>query len=175
MNSRMSCKPEIIPVISETIRTVIDQGLTTARELADIAGINSSTVSRYQNDEPRVAFDTVNAWVRHHPNDAVKQAFYACLPAPQQKEVELDINGDGKIDIDDIFDGSIKTCQRGMDLMAHVRGNQSISGDDAAEIELMATDVKRAVDHVARVAASIASRRRKCQHRGPLKMAEGGR
>ena len=68
-----------LPVISETIQNCIRQGYTTAVELATIAGISDSAVSRYALDDAEPKFSTVRAWVQHHPDARVRTAFALCL------------------------------------------------------------------------------------------------
>lgn len=89
-------------MLSEAIRQCIREKWTTEQELAELAGISDSAVSRYLTDQAQPRFESVRQWVRHHPNRRVRLVFVECLVRGTPITLSycdrnLDVDGDGRV------------------------------------------------------------------------------
>ena len=92
-------------VISEVIRRLCNDGVTTQAELARVAQVGESTVSRWAVDDGGPRFDQVCRWISEHPRLEARRAFRRCVPVADTP-IEADINGDGRVDLEDVLDGA---------------------------------------------------------------------
>lgn len=93
------------PVISDTIRHLCNEGLTTQVELAGVAGVSESTISRWSADVGGPDFAHVCRWIGFHPRLDVRRAFRRCVPLVDEP-ADGDINHDGVVDFRDVIEGS---------------------------------------------------------------------
>lgn len=150
------------PVISETIRQVVNDGLTTNLELADIAGISDSAVGRYAHDINGPTFETVRLWVRCHPHPAVRRAFAACLQARDDRP-SGDFNGDGTTDWHDVMEGADSIVYAAANTLKEIRdatGDGDYSESEAVHVLNVVAQLQLITDRL-RVAAEDAIQTRR--------------
>ncbi len=99
-------------MLTKTLNRMIQRKQTTAREIAEMAGVSTSTVYRWIAGQSQPDFDSIRLLVRHLPNKKAQESLlgvftmgtawqFAC------PDLELDVNADGKIDAADALDASI--------------------------------------------------------------------
>ncbi|GAB4108064.1 MAG: hypothetical protein Kow00105_13930 [Phycisphaeraceae bacterium] len=99
-------------MLSKTLNRMIEKKQTSAREIAELAGVSPSTVYRWIAGQSQPDFDSIRLLLRHLPNREAQQSLlnaftmgtnwqFAC------PDMELDVNADGKIDAADALDASI--------------------------------------------------------------------
>jgi len=99
-------------MLTKTLNRMIQKNQTTAREIAELAGVSTSTVYRWIAGQSQPDFDSIRLLVRHLPNKKAQASLlnaftmgtgwqFAC------PDLELDVNDDGKIDAADALDASI--------------------------------------------------------------------
>jgi len=99
-------------MLNKTLNRMIEKKQTSAREIAELAGVSPSTVYRWIAGQSQPDFDSIRLLLRHLPNREAQQSLlnaftmgtnwqFAC------PDMELDVNADGKIDAADALDASI--------------------------------------------------------------------
>jgi hypothetical protein len=128
-------------MLSQTLQRIIDQHLTNAKELGDLAGVSTSTVYRWIAGQSQPDFDSIRLLVRHLPNRTAQEAILQAFTAGTDwhcthQEYELDVNSDGCVDENDALDASIETVKRCGDSLASIRGayRQPLSAEDTLEV-----------------------------------------
>jgi len=114
------------PVLSRTLNQIIRKKWTNARELADLAGVSTSTVYRWIAGESQPDFDSVRLLLRHLPNRKAQESLLGAFCAGTGwsftlNELELDVNADGKVDTEDALDAAISTVGHASDALKQTR------------------------------------------------------
>jgi len=114
------------PILSRTLSEVVRKKWTSARELADLAGVSTSTVYRWIAGESQPDFDSVRLLLRHLPNRNAQEAVLGAFCSGSGwsfsfQEGDLDINHDGKIDAEDALDAAIQTVQHAASALKQTR------------------------------------------------------
>jgi transcriptional regulator with XRE-family HTH domain len=126
-------------MLTKTLNTMIQQKQTTAREIAEMAGVSASTVYRWIAGQSQPDFDSIRLLVRHLPNRDAQQALlqvftmgttwqFAC------PDMELDVNADGKIDAGDALDASIEAVHSSVKNLKKLRQAFRDTKADADEV-----------------------------------------
>ncbi|MBI1370469.1 MAG: helix-turn-helix domain-containing protein [Planctomycetes bacterium] len=138
-------------MLAKTLQRIIDDKLTTAREVGDLTGVAPSTVYRWIRGESEPDFNAVRLLVRHLHNPLAVEALLSAFVAGTawrcyNLEAELDVNADGKIDIDDALDSAIAAVRGAGRSLSAVR-KASIDGvvdqDESIELVAILNDVIR--------------------------------
>ena len=115
-------------MLRQTLDALIRQNLTSARELAELAGVSTSTVYRWIGGQSEPHFDSIRLLFRHLPNQEAQQALAAAFAAGTSwelkaldPELDLDINRDGRIDPLDALDASIDAVRAAAESLDEVR------------------------------------------------------
>ncbi len=113
-------------MLARTLQRLVDEKLTTAREIADLAGVSASTVYRWIAGQSQPDFDSIRLLVRHLPEPRAQRAILSTFSAGtpwryQYIDHELDVNDDGQIDVNDALDSSIRAVQSAGEMLAKVR------------------------------------------------------
>jgi len=100
-------------MLAKTLTRIIDKNQTTAKELAEMAGVSTSTVYRWIAGQSQPDFDSIRLLVRHLPNKNAQESLLHAFTTGTawqftQPDMELDVNADGKIDAADALDASIE-------------------------------------------------------------------
>lgn len=99
-------------MLKRTLNRMIQKKQTTAREIAEMAGVSTSTVYRWIAGQSQPDFDSIRLLIRHLPNKKAQESLLSVFTMGTtwqfaDVELELDINADGKIDAADALDASI--------------------------------------------------------------------
>lgn len=100
-------------MLTKTLNRMIEKKQTSAREIAEMAGVSTSTVYRWIAGQSQPDFDSIRLLVRHLPNKKAQAALLRVFTMGTQwqfaqPDLELDVNADGKIDAADALDASIE-------------------------------------------------------------------
>ncbi len=100
-------------MLTKTLNMMIEKKQTTAREIAEMAGVSTSTVYRWIAGQSQPDFDSIRLLVRHLPNKEAQELLLNTFTMGTtwqfaRPELELDVNADGKIDAADALDASIE-------------------------------------------------------------------
>jgi AcrR family transcriptional regulator len=160
-----------------TLQMLIDQGATSAREVAELAGVSTSTVYRWVSGQSQPDFDSVRLLIRHLPNRKAQQALLDVLITGtcwqlSHAELDLDVNHDGRIDTDDALDASVEAVRCAAESLATVRDanrGQSLSADQTLRLIALLNDVVRQCTITQRVLVELSEARRKRK----LKLVDG--
>lgn len=101
-------------VISEILQPLHNKGLVTVQRIADVLSRSVSSVYRYLSGESDLEYAQVRALIRLSNNTALQEAILLDLTAGTgwyiaRIPTELDVNGDGDVDIDDVLHKAIET------------------------------------------------------------------
>ena len=131
-------------MLRETLTQLIDENLTSAREIGELTGVAPSTVYRWLRGDSQPEFDSIRLLVRHlkEPRavEALLTAFIAGAPWRfQRTETQLDINRDGIVDAADALDAAITAVRSAAQSLDAVRESaRSKGGIDRSEaVELL--------------------------------------
>lgn len=113
-------------MLTKTLNRMIEMKQTTAREIAEMAGVSASTVYRWIAGQSQPDFDSIRLLVRHLPNKQAQESLlktftmgttwqFAC------PDMELDVNADGKIDAADALDASIEAVHSSVKNLKQLR------------------------------------------------------
>lgn len=126
-------------MLTKTLNRMIEKKQTTAREIAEMAGVSASTVYRWVAGQSQPDFDSIRLLVRHLPSKDAQESLlnvftmgtswrFAC------PDMELDINADGKIDAADALDASIEAVHCSVKNLKKVREAFRDGKADADEV-----------------------------------------
>ena len=118
-----------IPMIAETLRSLNDDGLLTARQLASILSISTSSAYRYLSGEVEPTWSQVRTLFRHCGRREIQQRLAGDLLdgagwLAEPVEVDADVNGDGHVDTNDVLDGALHATRSCADALGVARGAQ---------------------------------------------------
>ena len=113
-------------MLTRTLNRMIEKKQTTAREIAEMAGVSTSTVYRWIAGQSQPDFDSIRLLLRHLPNKEAQASLlktftmgttwqFAC------PDMELDVNADGKIDAADALDASIEAVHSSVQNLKQLR------------------------------------------------------
>ncbi len=119
---------------------LIDQKLTTARELGELAGVSTSTVYRWINGESQPDFDAIRLLLKHLKNHRAQQEILSVFTSGTAWQLlyvdhSLDVNDDGRIDSQDALDACINAVESAASSLKAIRtGTRTRSHLDADQI-----------------------------------------
>ena len=117
---------EDIPVICETLGKLNSDGELTAKELTQLWGISLSCVYTYYG-KAVPDFNKLRLIVQHARSRVAQRAVLEELVSGSGWNIEylaadLDVNGDGVVNIADVIDATIKSTRNCADLLDEERG-----------------------------------------------------
>ncbi|WP_432797810.1 helix-turn-helix domain-containing protein [Poriferisphaera sp. WC338] len=117
-------------MLAKTLQILIDDNLTTAKEIGELSGVSTSTVYRWISGQSQPDYDSIRLLVRHLPNRKAQEAILASFSAGtswqfEHMELELDVNDDGRIDVDDALDAAIKMMRGSAETLTQLRAAQN--------------------------------------------------
>jgi len=139
-------------ILSRTLNQMIRAKLTNAREMADLAGVSTSTVYRWIAGDSQPDFDSVRLLLRHLPNRKAQEALLAAFTGGTEwtfsrVEMDLDINHDGKIDVDDALDAAIETVHSSAEALKQTRAASRTDTIKAEEAMHLIQTLNQTVRH----------------------------
>ena len=163
-------------MLRKTLQQMIDQNLTTAKEMGELAGVSTSTVYRWISGESQPDFDAVRLLIRLLPNRRAQELLISLFIAgtpwrSTYEDLELDVNDDGRVDADDVLDASIEAVRTAAQALAAMRKTsrkQGYSADDTIALIAQLSHIVQQCTISQRVLVELAEQRR----RRKLKLAK---
>ena len=158
-------------MLHRTLQQLVDRKLTTAKEMGELAGVSTSTVYRWIAGQSQPDFDAIRLLVRLLPSPAAQEALLQVVTAGtdwklDRMNLQLDLNGDGRIDAADALDASIAAVRHAADSLAQVRAKfcderQPASAEDTLALINQLGEVMTHCTIAQRVLLDMADQRRK--------------
>lgn len=161
-------------MLATALQRLIDQKLTTARELGDLAGVSTSTVYRWINGESQPDFDAIRLLLRHLKNHKAQQEILSVFTSGTAWQLvyvdqDLDVNQDGRIDAQDALDACINAVQHTAESLRHVRAGTRpgtrLDSDQIVEILNMLNQVGQQCNITQRVLVKLTENRKQARVR----------
>ncbi len=139
-------------MLSTTLQQLIDDGMTTAREIGDLAGVAPSTVYRWVSGRSEPTCTQVRILIRHLPHRAAQTMLLTALTSATawrfyHVETDLDHNHDGRVTSDDALDATIDMMRCATEAMSGIREatrGKIISPNEASKlIQILAKAIQR--------------------------------
>lgn len=113
-------------MLTKTLNRMIRKKQTTAREIAEMAGVSTSTVYRWIAGQSQPDFDSIRLLIRHLPNKKAQESLLSVFTMGTtwqfaSPDLELDVNADGKVDAADALDASILAVHSAADNLKKLR------------------------------------------------------
>jgi transcriptional regulator with XRE-family HTH domain len=126
-------------MLTKTLNRMIEKKQTTAREIAEMAGVSTSTVYRWIAGQSQPDFDSIRLLVRHLPNKDAQELILQTFTMGTtwqfaRPDLELDVNADGKIDAADALDASIEAVHSSAKSLKKLRSAFRDGKADADEV-----------------------------------------
>ena len=114
-------------MIAETLQKLIDEGVTSAKEISELTGVASSTVYRWLNGKSQPDFNAICMLLRQLPHTNGQQALLTSFMAGTSWQfyniaADLDVNFDGKVDQEDALIASIESVRGAGESLSRLRG-----------------------------------------------------
>ncbi len=124
-------------MLKRTLNRMIEKKQTSAREIAEFAGVSTSTVYRWIAGESQPDFDSIRLLVRHLPNRKAQEALLHAFTTGSgwtftRPDHDLDVNRDGAINSDDALDAAIEAVRTSSHALKEVR-TACLNGNTSAE------------------------------------------
>jgi len=152
-------------VLTHTLQRLINDERTTAKEVAELTGVSTSTVYRWIAGQSQPDFDSIRMLVRHLPDRKAQEAIISVFTQGTDwsavcQEMELDVNHDGAVNAEDALDATIDAVKA--------------AGQSLAAVRAAAREQRRSPAETQRILVEVADkqRRRKLQPQPDLKLAE---
>ncbi len=120
-------KTDRIPLmLAITLQRLVEQNLTTVKEIGELAGVSPSTVYRWIAGQSQPDFNAIRLLIRHLPNPQAQDALISLLTTGTgwrltRQILDLDVNHDGRVDTDDALDAAIRAVHAAGDSLRAVR------------------------------------------------------
>ncbi len=156
-------------MLAKTLQMLIDQQLTTAKEIGELAGVSTSTVYRWVSGQSQPDFDSIRMLVRHLPNPEAQEAILAIFASGTpwtftHAELELDVNQDGQVNAEDALDASCEAVKTAGESLMAVRAasrGKLLNSDDTLALISQLNHVVQQCTITQRVLVEMAEARRK--------------
>ena len=156
-------------MIGKILQKLVDDKLTSVKEMGELTGAAPSTVYRWIREESEPSFDSMRLLIRHVPNPQAQAQLLAAVAYATtwhfyNIEAELDVNHDGVVDYKDALDATIEAVRSASEALSEVRQASrggAIGESDAEELAMLMTTVIRHCSITQRVLARLAEQRRK--------------
>ena len=114
-------------MLQKTLQRIIDQKLTSAREIGELSGVSTSTVYRWIAGQSQPDFDSIRMLVRHLPDKRAQEEILSSFLNgtewnASRLDLELDFNNDGKIDGEDALEATIESVQAAAKSLGRIHG-----------------------------------------------------
>lgn len=161
-------------MLSVTLRRLIDQKLTTAREIGELTGTAPSTVYRWIRGEAQPSFDTIRLLMRHLRNREAQAALLAAFTASTPwrfytADAELSITPEGAVDVRDALESaleSLRSAGQSMTAILDATRDRAINEGEAEQLVQHANRVIRSGTILGRTVQNLTDQRRGMQCSG---------
>ncbi|MEM0915145.1 MAG: helix-turn-helix domain-containing protein [Planctomycetota bacterium] len=168
-------------MLAHALQRLINDERTSAKEIAELTGVSTSTVYRWIAGQSQADFDSIRMLVRHLPNRDAQEAILGVFVQGTTwsavcQEIELDVNRDGTVDAEDALDATIEAVKAAGQSLAAVRAaarNQRLDPDETLELIAKLNTVVNRCTVTQRVLVELAEQRRKRKINPGLKLADG--
>ncbi|MEM6755967.1 MAG: helix-turn-helix domain-containing protein [Planctomycetota bacterium] len=169
-------------MLAHALQRLINDERTSAKEIAELTGVSTSTVYRWIAGQSQPDFDSIRMLVRHLPNRDAQEAILGVFVQGTTwsavcQEIELDVNHDGQIDAEDALDATIEAVKAAGQSLAAVRAaarSQRLNPDETLELIARLNTVVNRCTVTQRVLVELADQRRKRKiNLAGLKLADG--
>ena len=160
---------EVRMMLAKTLQLLIDENLTTAKEIGELSGVSTSTVYRWISGQSQPDYDSIRLLVRHMPRKEAQEAILAGFAAGtdwqfNHMDLELDVNDDGRVDVDDALDAAINMMRGAAETLAQLRAAQNgepMDADKTLQQVALLNQVARNCTITQRVLVDMAEQKRK--------------
>ena len=130
-------------MLARALKRIIDEKLSSVSEIAELAGVSTSTIYRWMGRESQPDFDSIRLIVRHLPDQEAQRAIIAAFTGgtawhfDHQSAEDLDLNRDGRVDADDALDASIRLVRSAGNALVLIReasSSQNLTREDVAAV-----------------------------------------
>lgn len=113
-------------MLDKTLQRLIEERHTSAREIGELAGVSTSTVYRWIAGESQPDFHSIRLLLRHMPHPLAQEAILTAFAAGtcwqfSRHDMDLDVNADGRVDVEDALDASVAAVKASADSLERVR------------------------------------------------------
>lgn len=155
-------------MLSVTLRRLIDQKLTTAREIGELTGTAPSTVYRWIRGEAQPSFDTIRLLMRHLRNREAQAALLGTFTASTPwrfytADVEAEISREGAVDLREAMESTLDTIRSAAQAMAEIRDTareRTVNEGESEQLVQQTNNVIRSCSILQRVVQNVAEQRR---------------
>jgi len=161
-------------MLAQTLQKLIDDGQTSAQELAQVSGYATNTIYKWLAGGSDIRIDALCSWLWHHPNPRVHQTLMSVISRGRATirqeftDAQLDHDGDGDVDLDDAVDKAIEAQSQSIKYLtllrnAHRKGR--VTRDHLMDLNESRVSVRYSwdvVDAIAQREAAKHANRRKC-------------
>lgn len=156
-------------MLSKTLKRIIDNQFTSAKEISELTGVSQSTVYRWIAGQSQPDFDSVRLLVRLLPDTRAQKALLTAFTAGTDWHVthmnlELDVNMDGKVDADDALDASCKALKSSSDTLLSIREaskGKLLNSDETLELISILNHTVRHCTITQRILVDMSEQRKK--------------
>ncbi|MEM9914584.1 MAG: helix-turn-helix transcriptional regulator [Planctomycetota bacterium] len=155
-------------MLGKTLQRVIDQKLTSAKELGELAGVSTSTVYRWIAGQSQPDFDSIRLLVRHLPDNRAQEEILQAFTSGTdwlctRMDLELDVNDDGQIDADDALDATIECVKGASESLAAIRArmHEPMTADETLQTVALLNHVMKHCAITQRVLVDMNEQRQK--------------
>lgn len=156
-------------MLAKTLKRIIDDQITSAKEISELTGVSQSTVYRWIAGQSQPDFDAIRLLVRLLPDKRGQKALLTAFTAGSDWHVthmnlELDVNLDGKVDADDALDASCHALKTSSDTLMTIRAaskGKILNGDETLELISILSQTVRHCTITQRILVDMAEQRKK--------------
>ncbi len=156
-------------MLAKTLKRIIDDKLTSAREIGELTGVAPSTVYRWIRGDSEPDFNAVRLMVRHLPDTEAAGSILSSFVAGTawhfyNVDAELDVNKDGTIDANDALDAAInavRTASRSLVKVREACNDGAINKDECLELIALLNDVIRHCSITQQVMVHMSDKKKK--------------
>ena len=164
-------------MIAETIRHLLDTEETTVSQIVLVCNVSKSTVYQWRDGDYQPRERDIRALITRHPSVVVREAILddltnATAAFTGVSSDDLDVNGDGKVDPDDLLDTAISVTENATQSLRKCREIHRNHGLDGVAMSAMLLTFNKLAKEAAigkRQCKVLHKPRKKCR---PLRLAK---
>ena len=163
-------------MIDKTLQHLIEQKLTSAREISELAGVSTSTVYRWIAGESQPDFNSIRLLLRHMRLPQAQEGLLSAFAAGTDwqfvhNDHDLDVNDDGNVDADDALDASIASMKAAAQSLEKVRTASRDGALTSEQTLRLLSSLNHAVSHATLTQRILVELSDKQEQRKKLRLA----